>query len=266
VDQISKETGKVLETFSSLRKAAVVAKSDHKYLAKIMKEKGQFEKGDFVWKYSAVAVERKSSRKKAKKRSHDDVEGEDEASALLRLSSSQSPKRRKKDEEAWQQRFKELVAYKDQYGNCNVPRGWPINPTLAGWVDYQRTDKKRLDEEVMGLRQGKGRKSSLTFDRVKALDDIGFSWTRNKVKSKPPPPPPPPPAATAEKKQQAWRQRFSELIAFKNANQHCNVPRGYAANKKLAAWVDYVSNNSRVVQYPVPSLSCSQEYLAFLVF
>ena len=46
----------------------------------------------------------------------------------------------------WQRRFEELEAYKDEYGDCNVPQGWVENPELADWVNRQRVQKRKFDK------------------------------------------------------------------------------------------------------------------------
>jgi hypothetical protein len=33
----------------------------------------------------------------------------------------------------WEERFNEIVAYKEKYGNTNVPRNWKENPSLGEW-------------------------------------------------------------------------------------------------------------------------------------
>lgn len=59
----------------------------------------------------------------------------------------------------WEQRFAELVAIKQQRGHCDVPRDWPENPELAGWVLRQRYREHTLGPE-----------------RIKKLEGLGFRW------------------------------------------------------------------------------------------
>ena len=67
----------------------------------------------------------------------------------------------------WETRLAELRRYKAEYGNCNVLRYDEDNPKLGRWVDTQRTARR--------LKQ-KGKKSPLTDDRERALDELGFEW------------------------------------------------------------------------------------------
>ena len=47
----------------------------------------------------------------------------------------------------WDERFGELKRYKERFGDCNVPEGWPENPQLANWVNTQRTRNANLSAE-----------------------------------------------------------------------------------------------------------------------
>ena len=39
---------------------------------------------------------------------------------------------------SWDERYGELAAFKAEYGDCNVPRYWAENRSLAYWVNNQR--------------------------------------------------------------------------------------------------------------------------------
>jgi predicted helicase len=103
--------------------------------------------------------------------------------------------------DTWDLRFGELVAYKKEHGDCNVPQSYSKNPQLAFWVNTQRTHHKK------GYLQPK---------RISRLEEIGFDW---------------------DPKDSEWEQRFSELVSYKDEYGHCNVPRGYAENPQLGTWV-----------------------------
>jgi hypothetical protein len=67
----------------------------------------------------------------------------------------------------WHERFNDLKAYKLLNNHCNVKRK-DSNKQLALWVKNQRT-QYRLKQE--------GKPSSMSDDRMHALNDIGFEWT-----------------------------------------------------------------------------------------
>ncbi len=63
----------------------------------------------------------------------------------------------------WQEMHDELVKYKQQFGNCDIPMNWPRNPRLARWVSSQRSAKKS---------------ESLAEYRIQLLDKLGFIWQK----------------------------------------------------------------------------------------
>ena len=64
----------------------------------------------------------------------------------------------------WEERFEELVEYKEKNGHCKVPTG---NAGLGMWVSNQRTQYKLFTE---------GKKSKITQDRIDKLNGIRFDW------------------------------------------------------------------------------------------
>jgi superfamily II DNA or RNA helicase len=62
---------------------------------------------------------------------------------------------------SWEQRFDELLAYRQQHGNCNVPQHWKESKQLGKWVNTQRTQLKRNKMEA---------------ERKAKLDSVGFVW------------------------------------------------------------------------------------------
>ena len=114
-------------------------------------------------------------------------------------------------EALWQKRYHELVEFKMKYGHCNVPQKYPVNQPLGKWVHRQRFQMKKLKY---------GDTSSLSFHRAEALELIGFCYN--------------PPNSEEE----IWQQRFQQLIAYRNQNGHCNVPRNYCPDKQFGHWVN----------------------------
>ena len=67
----------------------------------------------------------------------------------------------------WEERYNELIKYKKEIGDCNVPQNFPPNRVLGKWVMKQRGyyyDKVR------------GKKSPLNAHRQSKLEAIGFCW------------------------------------------------------------------------------------------
>ena len=61
----------------------------------------------------------------------------------------------------WEERFSELVQYKQYVGDTLVPVKWPENLELGAWVANQRVRKKQ---------------GTLSEDRISRLNEIDFHW------------------------------------------------------------------------------------------
>jgi len=67
----------------------------------------------------------------------------------------------------WESRYQQLVEYRNQHGNCDVPQSYPPDKPFGRWVMKQRC------QHSLKLRS---EKSQLTDEREKRLNEIGFSW------------------------------------------------------------------------------------------
>lgn len=67
----------------------------------------------------------------------------------------------------WDQRFRELVAFRNIHGHTNVPLKCKRFPRLGTWIKCQRRQYRLLDL---------GRKSNITPGRITQLNDLGFTW------------------------------------------------------------------------------------------
>lgn len=103
----------------------------------------------------------------------------------------------------WMTRFYDLIAYKVEFGNCDVPHFYPANMKLGRWVNTQRQVRK-------GMKQGK-----MCIDRRQLLTEIGFTWDLYEAE---------------------WQKHFEELKAYKEDFGDCNVPIGFPKNKELGEW------------------------------
>ena len=76
----------------------------------------------------------------------------------------------------WDTKFNELVAYKDAHGgSCNVPQGYAENPQLGTWVNNQRAQYKKFQQDPST--------SSMTQERIERLESIGFEWNGRSLKT-----------------------------------------------------------------------------------
>ncbi|GAB3530803.1 hypothetical protein GCM10027443_12160 [Pontibacter brevis] len=101
----------------------------------------------------------------------------------------------------WENFFQQLVAYSRRHGHCRVPCK---HTKLASWIERQRLSKQ---------------KDQLPADRYKRLEEIGFTWSCDDMKSR------------------SWEERYEQLEEYKKNNGHCFVPTNYRENRSLGIWV-----------------------------
>jgi hypothetical protein len=64
--------------------------------------------------------------------------------------------------------FRASFQFKDENGHCRVPKGYAKDAELANWVRNQRLEEAN---------RKKLKKSRMTDERFKRLDDLGFRWS-----------------------------------------------------------------------------------------
>jgi hypothetical protein len=108
----------------------------------------------------------------------------------------------------WDLRFRQLLEYKQEFGDCNVVSR---NKKLSGWVTTQRTSNK---------------KEKMTKEHWEKLNSIGLKWTTH--------------LRSADNKY--WDFHFRDLLAYLQTHGDCDVPRSYPRNPLLAIWVSQQRN------------------------
>jgi len=98
----------------------------------------------------------------------------------------------------WKERFCELLAYKAEHGDVNVPQRWPGG--LGSWCNGQRYAEKN---------------GELPFSRKARLDEIGFVWDPTETQ---------------------WQNWYGELLVYKAEYGHVNVPHNWPTG--LGKWVN----------------------------
>ena len=110
--------------------------------------------------------------------------------------------------EKWEERYQELLQFRQDNGHCVVPLCYPPNPTLSHWVKRQRYQYKLKSD---------GKHSTLSRHRQALLERIGFVWDSHHSN---------------------WDEKYQELVEYKKMYGHCNVPSSYqATNRALVSWV-----------------------------
>ena len=67
-------------------------------------------------------------------------------------------------QKAWEERYADLLKFKEAHGRCDVPRNYPDDPALGVWVSNQRSNKKR---------------GTLAPEHERLLNEAGFVWRKN---------------------------------------------------------------------------------------
>ncbi|CAB9514783.1 helicase [Seminavis robusta] len=86
-----------------------------------------------------------------------------------KLKFSVLPKRKK----SWEDRFQDLLEFKEKEGHCNVPQS---DKELGTWVHAQRREYRKLK---------KGMKGILTKEKIEKLVKVGFQWITRKSPTRP---------------------------------------------------------------------------------
>ena len=138
------------------------------------------------------------------------VESNDKKRKEMRSSPLPQPSKvrfRSHQAESWMEKYEELLDFRLSNGHCLVPNQYPANPSLAEWVKRQRYQYKL---------KGMGKHSSMSDDRVVALEKLGFVWNSHDA---------------------VWEERLKELKQYKNLFGNTNVPSKYEPNPQLAIWI-----------------------------
>ena len=69
----------------------------------------------------------------------------------------------------FENRCQELIAFKNEFGHCNVPVKYASNQSLGNWCTNMRATHSRIQK-------GLPTKSFLPAERIAQLDYIGFTW------------------------------------------------------------------------------------------
>jgi len=134
--------------------------------------------------------------------------------------------------ETFEQHCRDLEAFKSEFGHCNVPCKYSVNPSLGYWCSKMRCAYNQIQ-------QGQTPKCTLTQDEIERLEEIGFKWTVFKT----------------------FEQHCRDLEAFKSEFGHCNVPCKYSANPSFGIWciqIRYSYNQIQQGQQPSRNLTQDQ--------
>jgi hypothetical protein len=144
-----------------------------------------------------------------------DIDDEDE--------SGSSNKRR--TYRSFQERFNDLLAFKEIHGHTNVPKRYPADPSLGQWVSHIRSAKNRSE---IGSDSAASASFSLSEEHVQQLDGIGFKWQ-------------------LEKPGKQFHEYFADLLEYKKNHGNVDVPTNFPEDPSLGHWVNRIRQSYRVI-------------------
>lgn len=137
--------------------------------------------------------------------------------------------------------FQRLVQYKEKHGDTVVQKGYKDDPQLASWVRGIREKRasnlrKGIDIEEMPVGKKGLFAKTLTAERIKQLDDIGFVWSVAGPKVK-------------------WEDRFQDMMDY--YEQHGKWPSQSMGS--LGEWIhkqrtNYARKDKNYMKTKAPKL------------
>ena len=115
---------------------------------------------------------------------------------------------RRQDAARWEERFAQLLAFRERFGHCRVPMRWAEDTCFAHWMHNLRVFRNR---------------GTLNDERIARLEAIGFEWKGPQFRC---------PTFDAH-----WESMFAQLVAFHAQHGHTEVPPGSMAATGLGKWV-----------------------------
>lgn len=98
---------------------------------------------------------------------------------------------------SWEDRFEELVTFKEKHGHCLVPTK---SLGLGSWCHNQRQNYKKFKNNQK--QSGENNSSKINAEKIAALNKIGFVWDCQKS---------------------SWDLRYEELREYHQKHGHCNI-------------------------------------------
>jgi hypothetical protein len=130
--------------------------------------------------------------------------------------------KRRQGAKTFDERFKDLMAFKEEFGHCNVPQTQSRNnkhTSLGKWCSHVRQAYKAINEG------GIPRRYKLSKADMKRLENAGFELNLCKKLT--------------------FDDRLKDLMAFKAKFGHCNVPQTQSNSNKLYSLGNWCSDMRR---------------------
>jgi hypothetical protein len=135
----------------------------------------------------------------------------DEGQKKVEALQNRKGKQQRKNEQNWDKMFERLIKYKNEHGNCDVPRRYKKDPPLGIWVNTQRRLWK-------AIQIGKTQSTPEYKSRFEKLEKHGFKWE-------------------LINRDRSWDEFYNALVQYKKEHGNCDVPRDYENDRRLGKWV-----------------------------
>jgi hypothetical protein len=149
----------------------------------------------------------------------------DSSQRVLAVATATRTKKRSWVHKTFDERFKDLMAFKAEFGHCNVPRTNSRNNkhlSLGCWCRHIRQSYK-------AIKKGGKPSNKLSKADIQRLENAGFEWNLCKK----------------------FDDRFNDLMAFKAEFGHCNVPAIRSRNNEhlsLGCWCNYMRRSYKAIK------------------
>ena len=135
----------------------------------------------------------------------------------FRFTTDRGSKLMGKSRPTWEQRFQQLLDYKQEHGNCFVPVKYGGTGGLGAWVVMQRKWYKDYMNNA-GNSNNKQRRTFLNPEKIEKLRNAGFCFSM-----------------VTDTTETPWHERFEQLVQYQQAhNNTTNVPNKVPG---LGPWV-----------------------------
>jgi len=117
------------------------------------------------------------------------------------------------------ERYAELMKFKEKVGHCNVPRKQSGEyQSLANWCSHLRNSYKKIQKnETPNIK--------LTEENIQQLEDAGFKWSLSRT----------------------FDEWHAELMKYKEKVGHCNVPQS-GEYQSLGEWCKHLRKAYKKIQ------------------
>jgi hypothetical protein len=90
------------------------------------------------------------------------------------------------------------------------------------WEKKKQEEEEDDDEDETGPQERRGRSEYINQEKIDKLDSVGFTWS-------------------FDLGHKTWKERYQDLIAFKEEHGHCNVPYN---DGTFGDWVRWLCHNN----------------------